>query len=72
MAGTMLEAEAKGEAPDAFRARLEARDRSMALKTAPSDGLYLADVSYDSGKYSWFEEEYAGKSRTQLPDAAGR
>ena len=72
MAGTMLEAEAKGEAPDAFRARLEARDRSMALKTAPSDGLYLADVSYDSGKYGWFEEEYAGKSRTQLPDAAGR
>ena len=72
MVGTMLEASASGEDAMLFNERLEAKDRKRALKTAPSDGLYLADVSYDSGKYSWFEEEYAGKSRTQLPDAAGR
>ncbi len=58
MAGTMIEAAASGEDPGIFKDRLEARNRKMALKTAPSDGLYLADVSYDSMKYQWFEEGY--------------
>ena len=58
MVGTMIEAAASGEDDEAFRSRLEAKDRKMALKTAPSDGLYLADVSYDSMKYQWFEDGY--------------
>ncbi len=58
MVGTMIGAAASGESIDAFRNRLEARDRSKALRTAPADGLYLADVSYDSEKYQWFEEKY--------------
>ena len=38
--------------------RAESRDRKNALRTASSDGLYLADVSYDSQKYQWFEDGY--------------
>lgn len=59
MVGTMLEALSLGESAEAFSNRLEAKDRSMALRTAPADGLYLADVSYDSSKYQWFEDLYA-------------
>ena len=58
MVGTMLEAAWTGESTEQFRDRLEAKDRSMALRTALPDGLYLADVSYDSEKYQWFEDEY--------------
>ena len=58
MVGTMMNAALSGESVESFRNRLESKDRSMALKTAPSDGLYLADVSYDSEKYQWFEEQY--------------
>ena len=58
MVGTMLESAVSGEGPDDFRCRLESRDRKNALRTAPSDGLYLADVSYDSQKYQWFEDGY--------------
>ena len=58
MAGTMMEAALAGESAEAFRARLSRKDRSLALRTAPPDGLYLADVSYDPEKYQWFEEEY--------------
>ena len=54
----MMNAALSGESVESFRNRLESKDRSMALKTAPSDGLYLADVSYDSEKYQWFEEQY--------------
>ncbi len=58
MVGTMIHASLASESVDAFRNRLESKDRSLALRTAPPDGLYLADVSYDSSKYQWFEEEY--------------
>ena len=58
MVGTMLEAAVSDERPEDFRTRLESRDRRNALRTAPSDGLYLADVSYDSQKYQWFEDGY--------------
>ena len=58
MVGTMLYAAQAEEDAAMFRERLDSKDRSMALRTAPSDGLYLADVSYDPEKYQWFEEEY--------------
>ena len=58
MVGTMVGAALLGEKPSSFRDRLEGRDRSLALKTAAPDGLYLADVSYDEGKYQWFEAEH--------------
>ena len=58
MVGTMIQAALSSESAEEFARRLESRDRRMALKTAPSDGLYLADVSYDPEKYQWFEEEY--------------
>ena len=61
MTGTMLEAALKGEDAVSFVSRLDAKDRTLALKTAPSDGLYLADVSYDEEKYRWFEDRYAGQ-----------
>ena len=59
MVGTMLCSMTQGESPEAFKRRLDAKDRSCALRTAPADGLYLAEVSYDSSKYQWFEELYA-------------
>ena len=62
MVGTMLEASGKKERAEDFQKRLEAKDRSRALKTAPSDGLYLYNVSYDEKKYQWFEEEYGQKN----------
>ena len=58
MVGTMMEAALAGESAEDFRARVNGKDRSLALRTAPPDGLYLADVSYDPEKYQWFEEEY--------------
>ena len=61
MVGTMIECAAAGESAADFRARLEAKDRNMALRTAKADGLYLADVSYDEEKYRWFEEAYGRK-----------
>ncbi len=62
MVGTMLEAAKKGENKDNFKARLEAKDRSKAMKTAPSDGLYLSRISYDKDEYMWFEKgEYGRK-----------
>ncbi len=58
MAGTMLQDGLKDNDTSVFRERLESRDRRNALKTAPADGLYLADVSYDASKYQWFEDKY--------------
>ena len=57
MVGTMLDSAERGEDGEAFKARLDSEDRKMALKTAPSDGLYLARISYDESEYLWFEEE---------------
>ena len=58
MVGTMVDAAAAGESVEAFRDRLEARDRNRALRTAAPDGLYLAYVSYDADEYQWFEDMY--------------
>lgn len=58
LAGTMLEMGRMGLPVDEFRRILDARDRSLALRTAPSDGLYLWRVSYDPDEYQWFEDEY--------------
>ncbi len=61
LVGTMVEMGQKGEPVQAFRDVLEAKDRSRAGKTAPSDGLYLWRVSYDPSEYQWFEDEYGRK-----------
>ncbi|MCI7606807.1 MAG: tRNA pseudouridine(38-40) synthase TruA [Spirochaetales bacterium] len=61
MVGTMLDSALMGETGDDFKARLESKDRTKALKTAPSDGLYLYRISYDENEYLWFEEEYNGR-----------
>ena len=57
MVGTMIQAGNKGEDIDTFKARLDCCLRSNALTTAPSDGLYLARITYDENEYAWFEEE---------------
>ena len=61
MVGTMLEAAAAGRNSDYFSHILESRDRSLAGRTASPYGLYLADISYDEGKYQWFEDMYGQK-----------
>lgn len=61
MVGTMLSFAEKGMGDEEFRLLIESKDRMQVHKTAPSDGLYLADVSYDRRRYQWFEDEYAGK-----------
>lgn len=57
MVGTMIEYGNRGGTKEGFAELLEARDRSKALTTAPSSGLYLYRISYDSGEYLWFEED---------------
>ena len=61
MVGTMMEAGLLGMSVDDFRLILEGKDRSKALRTAPSDGLYLARISYDENEYAWFEEANYGR-----------
>ncbi len=56
LVGTMLQMGIEGKSVEEFGQRLAARDRKMAGKTAPSDGLYLSRISYDSDEYAWFEE----------------
>ncbi|MFK2826874.1 tRNA pseudouridine(38-40) synthase TruA [Bacillus sp. B190/17] len=46
IAGTLIEIGRGRIAPDAVRAILEGRDRSLAGKTAPAEGLYLWEVFY--------------------------
>ena len=58
MVGTMIDCALAGEDADAFKARLDGRDRRLALRTAPPDGLYLAHVGYDPDEYQWFEDGY--------------
>ncbi len=58
MVGTMVESARLGIEKKAFQAILDSKDRAKAMKTAPSDGLYLARISYDEDEYRWFEEEY--------------
>lgn len=57
LVGTQLEYAQQGLSADAFRAILDAKDRSRAGRTAPSEGLYLARISYDPDEYAWFEEQ---------------
>ena len=61
MVGTMLEGARSGLTAEGFKEKLDKKDRSEALKTAPSEGLYLARISYDEEEYRWFEEEYNGE-----------
>ncbi|MGN1163830.1 MAG: tRNA pseudouridine(38-40) synthase TruA [Candidatus Ornithospirochaeta sp.] len=63
MVGTMVEAALSGEDCASFKSRLDSVDRNMALKTAPSDGLYLARISYDENEYLWFEEGLDGRQQ---------
>ncbi|MBR1918495.1 MAG: tRNA pseudouridine(38-40) synthase TruA [Spirochaetales bacterium] len=57
MVGTMLSLGQNGSPAEAFRDILESRQRSKALQTAVSDGLYLSRISYDEEEYRWFEED---------------
>lgn len=61
MVGTMLDSAVMGESAEDFKKRLDSKNRGMALRTAPSDGLYLARISYDENEYLWFEEEHNGR-----------
>ena len=58
LVGSMLEYAKRGASVSEFVGALEAKDRLLAGKTAPSDGLYLWRVSYDPSEYQWFEDEY--------------
>ncbi len=58
LVGTMLEMGQDARPAEDFEHALNGRDRSLAGKTAPSDGLYLWRVSYDPNEYGWFEDEY--------------
>ena len=56
LVGTMMTAAHEGMESEEFRARLEAKDRSGAGRTASASGLYLYRISYDADEYAWFEE----------------
>lgn len=58
LVGSMLEFAKRGAPVSEFASVLEAKDRFLAGKTAPSDGLYLWRVSYDPEEYQWFEDKY--------------
>ncbi len=58
LTGSMIEFALENKDLNCFKKVLESKDRSLAGKTAPSDGLYLWRVSYDSNEYQWFEEKY--------------
>ncbi len=58
LVGSMLDMAKAGLPAAEFQRALEAKDRSLAGRTAPSDGLYLWRVSYDPDEYQWFEDEY--------------
>ena len=60
LVGTMMQCAHEGVASEEFRARLDAKDRSGAGRTASATGLYLYRISYDEEEYAWFEEELDG------------
>jgi tRNA pseudouridine38-40 synthase len=47
MAGSLVEVGLGRWSGDDLKAALQARDRSACGPVAPSDGLYLTDVTYD-------------------------
>ncbi len=57
MVGTMMMMAINERPAQDFVSLLEARDRSLALTSAPAGGLYLSRISYDSNEYLWFEKE---------------
>jgi tRNA pseudouridine38-40 synthase len=60
LVGTMMQCAHEGVASEEFRARLDAKDRSEAGRTASAAGLYLYRISYDEEEYAWFEEGLDG------------
>lgn len=58
LVGSMFEYALENRPCEEFERALDLKDRKLAGKTAPSDGLYLWSVCYDSEKYLWFEEKY--------------
>ena len=58
MVGTMMECANKKLKKEDFKEILDSKDRSKAMKTAASSGLYLARISYDEDEFAWFEKEY--------------
>lgn len=56
MVGTMVLDALNKREKNVFKNRLDSLDRTLALTTAPPDGLYLARISYDEKEYEWFEE----------------
>jgi len=56
LVGTQLDCAHQGLSVQAFREILDSKDRGRAGRTAPSEGLYLARISYDPDEYAWFEE----------------
>ncbi len=57
LVGSMLQFAKEGRPASDFKAVLDAADRSLCGRTAPSDGLYLWRICYDPEEYSWFENE---------------
>jgi len=57
LVGTMMTLGLKNENAESFKKILESNDRSRALVTAESQGLYLWRISYDKEEYRWFEDE---------------
>ncbi len=58
LVGSMIYMGLDNYSTEDFAAAFAACDRSLAKKTADSDGLYLWRVSYDPEEYRWFEEKY--------------
>ncbi|HPZ15292.1 MAG TPA: tRNA pseudouridine(38-40) synthase TruA [Sphaerochaeta sp.] len=57
LVGSMMEFAYQGISGEEFAARLAAKDRRGAGRTASASGLYLYRISYDEGEYAWFEED---------------
>ncbi|MGE4584781.1 MAG: tRNA pseudouridine(38-40) synthase TruA [Sphaerochaeta sp.] len=57
LVGSMMEFAQKGKTVQDFSDILEAKDRSLAGRTASACGLYLYRISYDEQEYAWFEEQ---------------
>ena len=45
--GTLIDLDKNGKGLEDFRSIIEAKDRKKAGVTAPADGLFLYDISFD-------------------------